>query len=191
MKGEIILPIDLTVGPNRVFCDDPTWDALARDEFDVLWVVTAGKPSGTAAYAEELHSEQQRTAMESRLCAGCKGEPSRNRDGMLWILPLLDYADDTRWAGVETVVPPMCHDCADDAKLRCPRLREGYAELRVQEAELIGVIGTLYPRPGEAGEPDPDKLVLFESSDLAYVVARQLVCRLDKVTVITVGGMAS
>ncbi|MFF2779491.1 hypothetical protein ACFVU3_31915 [Streptomyces sp. NPDC058052] len=192
MEGETILPVDLTVTPAGVAYADPTWEALARDLDDVLWVVCAETgPLGRPAYAEELHPERQQAVMEDRLCAGCMRPASRNELGMLWLLPLLDHADDTVWEGVQTVVPPSCERCAQAAKRRCPQLRGGYVELRVREAEKIGVLGTLHPRPGQGTEPVPDAVARFDSPDLAFIVARAVVCELREVTVIAFGGTES
>ncbi len=187
MEGESALPMDLTITQDGVSCTDPVWDALSRDLEGVLWETWAGLPTGKPAYAEELHPDRQRAAMESLSCAGCKCPASRSELGMLWVLPVLDHAKDTVWEGARTVTPPMCEDCADKAKLRCPRLRKGYVELRVREAELIGVRGTLHPRPGSGEEPDPAALVLYYSADLPFVVARGLVRELTNVTLVATG----
>ncbi|MFF5020246.1 hypothetical protein [Streptomyces sp. NPDC001165] len=78
----------------------------------------------------------------------------------------------------------MCEVRAERAPRLCPRLREGHVKLRVREAEPIGVRGTLYPRPGEHGEPDTDALVLYDSPDLPFVVAHQAVRELRRTTVV-------
>ncbi|MEU9480736.1 hypothetical protein [Streptomyces sp. NPDC048191] len=104
---------------------------------------------------------------------------------MLWLLPLPD--DDmpgNGWEGLRTAVPPVCTVDADRAPKLCPRLRDGHVLLRVKEAELIGVRGTLHPRPGEPGLPTEDALVLFDSPDLPFVVARQVVRELRRCTVV-------
>ncbi|MGP4089640.1 hypothetical protein [Streptomyces sp. KR55] len=56
--------------------------------------------------------------------------------------------------------------------------------LRVKEAEQIGVRGTLYPRPGDPGAPIDDALVLYDSPDLPFIVARQIVRELRRCTVV-------
>ncbi|MFE1270536.1 hypothetical protein [Streptomyces sp. NPDC058758] len=179
--------MDLTITRDGVSCTDPVWDALNRDPEGALWEAWTGLPSGKPVYAAELHPERQLIAMESLLCAGCKQDADRNELGMLWVLPVLDHAEDTVWEGVRTVTPPMCEACASEAKLRCPRLREGWVELRVREAELVGVRGTLHPRPGSNAEPDPDALVLYGSADLPFVVARGLVRELANVALVAAG----
>ncbi|MFC9588784.1 hypothetical protein ACFTUC_03070 [Streptomyces sp. NPDC056944] len=52
----------------------------------------------------------------------------------------------------------------------------------MQEAEKIGVRGTLF-RPGGAGEPDPDALVLYDTPNEALVIARNIVRELRQVAV--------
>ncbi|WP_328491288.1 hypothetical protein [Streptomyces zaomyceticus] len=163
---------------------DPEQDDRHRDIDGVLWVVCAGSATGGTEYAKELHPDRQCTAMDLLLCAGCKLPAARNKRGMTWILPLLDDATDTVWEGVQTAIPPVCEVCADLAPQACPVLRDGHVELRVREAEVIGVRGTLYPRPGQNHSPDPDALVLYDSPDLPFVVARQLIRELRDVTVV-------
>ncbi|GGZ82017.1 hypothetical protein GCM10010389_19890 [Streptomyces echinoruber] len=163
---------------------NPVADALHRDLDNVLWERCGGETTGGPAYAEKLHPQRQRTTMEQLLCAGCKAPAARDERGMAWVLPLLDNAPDTVWEGVRTAIPPLCGACADRVPRLCPRLREGHVELRVREAEQIGVRGTLHPSPGEQGPPDPDVLVMYDSPDLPFVVARQVVRELRLTTVV-------
>jgi hypothetical protein len=184
-KGETTPPADIVITSAGIAYADPVQDALQRDLDNVLWTLCGGTATGGPAYAAELHPERQRTAMEGLLCAGCAKPADRDQRGMLWILPLLDDATDTVWERVHTEIPPMCKDCGKKAPRLCPRLRDGHVELRVREAEQIGVRGTLHPRPGEHGVPDPDALVLYNSPDLPFVIARQVVRELRQVTVAT------
>ncbi|MCG8971768.1 hypothetical protein [Streptomyces sp. CL12-4] len=180
----------MTVTSAGVAYTDPVQDALARDLDGVLWALCAGTTTGRPEYTAELHPERQRTAMEGLLCAGCKKPAARDDRGMLWVLPLLDDATDGPWEGVRSAIPPMCEPCAETAPLLCPRLREGHVQLRVREAELIGVLGTLYPGPGNPGTPDPDALVLHGSPDMPFVVARQAVRELRRTTVVAFAAAA-
>ncbi|MER7952081.1 hypothetical protein ABTY59_32285 [Streptomyces sp. NPDC096079] len=175
---------ETVVSARGVAYADPTLDTLLRHPDGIPWAACGGTPTGSPAYAQELHPKRQRAAMEGPQCAGCGYEPARDERGTLWLLPLLDDAADTVWEGVHTVTPPMCEICKTKATRFCPRLREGHVELRVQEAEKVGVRGTLYPRPGMPGEPDPDALVLFDTPDEAFVIARGLVRELRGVTVV-------
>jgi hypothetical protein len=78
----------------------------------------------------------------------------------------------------------MCELRAETTPGLCPRLREGHVKLRVRVAEPIGVRGTLYPRLDEPGVPDADALVLYDSPDLPFAVARQAVPELSRLTVV-------
>ncbi|MGA5121328.1 hypothetical protein [Streptomyces pseudogriseolus] len=188
--GESTQPAPLTVTASGVAYSDPLKDALARDLDGVLWTLCSGAPRGRPEYAAELHPYRQRTAMEQLLCACCSRRGSRNQDGMLWVLPLLDETVQTRWEGVRTEIPPMCEPCSKWVPRLCQRLRDGHVLLRVREAELIGVRGTLYPRPGRPGPADDDALVLRHSPDERFVVARQAVRQLCDITVVAFAAAA-
>ncbi|MFD4953423.1 hypothetical protein [Streptomyces sp. NPDC058451] len=175
----------MTVTASGVAYADPVRDARARGLDGVLWTLCGGTATGRSEYVAELHSERQRTVMGNFLCACCEWLAARDERGMLWVLPLLDDSIDPRWEGVRSAIPPMCEACVEQAPRLCPRLREGHAKLRVREAEPIGVRGTLYRRPGGQSAPDPDALVLYDSPDLPFVVARQAVRELRRITVIT------
>ncbi|MFJ9434893.1 hypothetical protein ACIRQY_35370 [Streptomyces sp. NPDC101490] len=185
-KGETVLSPTVQISRFGVEYARPALDSACRDRDQILWAVCGGEPDGGPAYARELHPERQQEAMDGLLCAGCVGEPTRDSSGMLWVLPLLDFAGNTVWEGVRTVIPPLCQGCADHAKAFCPRLREGYVELRVGEAEPVGVMGTLHPRPGQQGRPDHDALVLYDSPDMPFTIARQSVRELRRTTVVAV-----
>ncbi|MGW4086950.1 hypothetical protein ACWEGS_28360 [Streptomyces sp. NPDC004822] len=175
----------MTVTTEGVAYADPVQDALARDLDGALWALCEGMADGKPQYAAELHPERQREAMDGLLCANCKRPAGRDERGMLWILPLLDRTAETRWEGLACAVPPMCEDCGETMPRYCPRLREGHVKLRVKEAEPIGVRGTLHPRPGTPGLPQPDTLVRYGSPDLPFVVAHQAVRELRRITVIS------
>ncbi|MFF0213084.1 hypothetical protein [Streptomyces althioticus] len=63
--------------------------------------------------------------------------------------------------------------------------------LRVGEAELIGVRGTLYPRPGSPSPADDDALVPRHSPDERFVVARQAVRELCDISGVAFAAAAS
>ncbi|MFD6024572.1 hypothetical protein [Streptomyces griseoluteus] len=181
--GELGPPVPVVVTPAGVRYADPAQDQNWRDIDGTLWEVREGTPTGPPAYTAELHPARQREAMEQLRCAGCYGPADRGPEGMLWLIPLLGAAPDSRWEGVRAAVPPMCAVCADLAPRVCPVLREGHVTLRVREAEPIGVLGTLHPRAGEPGPPDPDALIVYDSDALPFVVARHAVRELRRVTV--------
>ncbi|MGW1157762.1 hypothetical protein ACWD48_05950 [Streptomyces sp. NPDC002519] len=84
--------------------------------------------------------------------------------------------------GEQRIGAPSLAD--EQAPRLCPMLRQGHVKLRVQEAESIGLRGTLYPRPGEPDKPDEDALILYDSPHLPFVVARQAVRELRRITVV-------
>ncbi|MFJ4084899.1 hypothetical protein ACIP2Z_38900 [Streptomyces iakyrus] len=184
-ESTVIPPVTVTAA--GVAYVDPVQDALARDLDGALWALCEGTAAGKPEYANPLHPERQREAMDGFLCACCKKPAARNQDGMLWVLPLLNRAADTRWEGITCGIPPMCESCGESAPRYCPRLREGHVTLRVKEAELIGMRGTLYPRPGAPGIPQPDTLVRYGSPDLPFVVAHEAVRELCEITVVGFG----
>ncbi|MFE0654584.1 hypothetical protein ACFVZH_39340 [Streptomyces sp. NPDC059534] len=186
-KGESLAAASLVATAHGVAYADPAQDAAHRDIDGVLWAVCTGSATGGTDYASELHPERQRIAMERLLCAGCKKPAARDERGMAWGLPLLDDAADTVWDRVQTAIPPMCEVCAVLTPQVCPQLREGHVELRVREAELVGVRGTLYPRSSQGGTVDPDALLLYDDPDLPFVIARQSVRELRRITVVARG----
>ncbi|MEU2968927.1 hypothetical protein ABZ687_28620 [Streptomyces ardesiacus] len=188
--GESTTAAPVMVTSAGVAYTDPVQDALARDLDGTLWALCAGAPTGKPQYGAELHPERQRAAMEGLLCACCRRPAGRNEHGMLWVLPILDDSVGTRWEGVRSAIPPMCEPCSTSAPLLCPRLRDGHVQLRVREAELIGVLGTLYPRPGSQKAPDPDAIVLYDSPDMPFVIARQAVRELRRTTVVAFAAAA-
>ncbi|MFE0773358.1 hypothetical protein [Streptomyces sp. NPDC058861] len=184
--GETVPTFDTLVGSYGVAYTDPFKDTFHRDADGILRAICEGPRTGGPAHARELHPYRQREAMERLLCAGYSGPPSRDERGVLRVLPLLDDADDPTRGCVQTVIPPMCDPCKTKATQACPRLRDGHVELRVKEAEKIGVWGTLYPPAGVEGEPVPDALVLFNSPDEGRVIARRPVRELRDFTVVAV-----
>ncbi|MFF8991168.1 hypothetical protein ACF09H_14715 [Streptomyces sp. NPDC014983] len=180
--GEAKVPTSVVVNASGVAYTDPVHDALARDPDGTLWELRGGAAAGRPDYAD-FHPERQRSTMDRLLCAGCNGPAARDKRGMLWLLPLLDTVTSS-WEGVRTAIPPMCETCAEETPLLCPQMREGHVKLRVQEAELIGVRGTLHPRPGEMCVPDPDALILYDSPGMPFVVAREAVRELRRTALI-------
>lgn len=157
--GETRLPAQVVITASEVAYADPVHDALARDVDGVLWELCGGTATGRPDYAE-LHPGRQRETMENLRCAGCNEPAARDGGGMLWLLPLLD-AVTTSWEGVRTAIPPVCEACAEKSPRLCPELRGGHVQLRVREAELVGVRGTLHPRLCEPGVP---KLVQWSAT---------------------------
>lgn len=124
--------------------------------------------------------------MEALNCAVCVAPADRSALGMLWLLPLLDESVSGLWEGMLTSIPPICASHAEIAPEYCPVLREGHAVLRVRRAELVGVRGTVYPRPGTSQSLERDAVVLHDSPQARFVVAQEAVRRLSAVSVVRV-----
>ncbi|MEU3076040.1 hypothetical protein [Streptomyces laurentii] len=167
---------------------DPDPDPAAH-EYPVDAAEIVINPSGRASYPDErpedrtvegillrrsAHTHRQVAAMESLWCAGCGGRPDVDRRGMLWVLPAAGVRRAGFPAGPLLVdVPPLC--LADAARaLRASDDPPGdVLALRVTEAEVVGVRGTVYAPTGEAlGAPE---VVLFDDPRVHRVVADQLI----------------
>ncbi|MFE4592255.1 hypothetical protein [Streptomyces laurentii] len=139
----------------------------------------AGEPGGPRRWGEH-HTRRQVAAMEFRWCAGCGGRPDVDRRGMLWVLPAARVRPAGSPAGPLLVaMPPLCRADAARALRACEELRNGAVALRVTEAEVVGVRGTVYAGAGgtgraRGGQPC-DEVVLFGDPRVRRVVADQLI----------------
>ncbi|GLY85612.1 hypothetical protein [Actinoallomurus iriomotensis] len=130
-----------------------------RDERGVLWSRYVHAPGEGVPEFGGVHPYRQRHAMRHLLCQVC-GEPADRDDrGVLWLV-----GDAGRGWSDEDVTghPPVCLRCAGTARRACPYLRSrGALALRVRNAPLAGVSGTLY-------EPRGRSLVCLGPATLAY-----------------------
>ncbi|MFI9423314.1 hypothetical protein ACIG54_07085 [Streptomyces achromogenes] len=83
--------------------------------------------------------------------------------------------------GVVTTEPPVCLAHARVSVRKCPRLKEGYEALFVQEAELYAIKGTFYPPPPIGARPYRTSRRL-DAPDARLMVADLLARRLRKAT---------
>jgi hypothetical protein len=141
-----------------------------------LWQRWEGTQTGGQHWAEH-HPERQRHVMrQPPRCGGCAGEADVDSRGMLWLLNA--NASTERLAfprDIITATPPMCLPDTHRALRLCRALQEGAIAIRVREAELIGVRGTVY---SPSAPPQTDQLVLFGDSRMDRVVARQMILQL-------------
>ncbi|MFJ7209678.1 hypothetical protein ACIQWR_39870 [Streptomyces sp. NPDC098789] len=145
--------------------------------FGVLWELWSGPGAGLPQYGV-FDPAVQRRAADRLLCAHGLCKPKRSAGGMLWLL----HADreEHAWPADIRTTPPICRGHAELALARCATLRRRSLEVRVPEAEPVGVFGTLFA-PGTP--PRCDELVLFDQADrLRYVLARYLVLELRGAT---------
>ncbi|MFJ9343795.1 hypothetical protein ACIRP0_31615 [Streptomyces sp. NPDC101733] len=157
------------------YADGRRQDQLDSD-FGVLLERWGGTATGTPQYGV-LDPEVQRHAVDRLLCAHCLGQPDREPGtGALWLL----RADDFRhaWpADIRTTTPPICRVHAELALERCAVLRAGHLAVRAREAEVVGVVGTLFAEDGHVA--DTEALVLFtDPAALRFVLGRYLVLEL-------------
>ncbi|MER5549542.1 HAD-IA family hydrolase [Streptomyces sp. NPDC002589] len=144
-----------------------------RDIDGILWERWGGTPSGPKQWALH-HPARQREVMDQRpLCAVCSGEPDCNEHGVLWLLNAdaalqksLTFPGD-----IVTATPAVCLTDARRALRACHVLPLGFIALRVREAELVGVRGTVY---SPTDQPQVDQDVRFDDDAVHRVIARQL-----------------
>ncbi|WP_234318550.1 MULTISPECIES: hypothetical protein [Streptomyces] len=104
------------------------------------------------------------------LCGVCKGDPDRDERGTLWLL----HADENTQAlvsfpsSITTATPAVCIPCARRAY---QALQRGFIALRVREAPVIGVRGTLY---SPTDPPQTNQVVRLGDDALHRLVVRQL-----------------
>ncbi|MEU0213650.1 hypothetical protein ABZ281_00530 [Streptomyces sp. NPDC006265] len=144
-----------------------------RDVDGLLWERWAGTPTGALDWAAH-HPGRQCEVMDGRpLCGVCKGDPDRDERGTFWLL----HADEntqgllTFPSSITTATPAVCIPCAQHALQACQELQRGFIALRVREAPVIGVRGTLY---SPTDPPLPNQVVRFGDDALHRLVARQL-----------------
>jgi hypothetical protein len=171
-EGEFACDVTVLFDENGHVCfaDERPED---RDIDGLLWERWEGAPIGAPDWAAH-HPRRQFEVMDGRpLCGVCKGDPDRDERGTLWLL----HADENTQALVSfpstitTATPAVCIPCARRALRACHELQRGFIALRVREAPVIGVRGTLYS-PTEA--PLANQVVRFGDDALHRVVARQL-----------------
>ena len=143
-----------------------------RDVDNILWERWGGVASGPVAMAHH-HPVRQREVMDAALkCAVCKGEPDRDDRGVLWLL----HVDATTRAtltfptDITTATPAVCAKDAVRALKACQVLQRGFIAVRVRDAEIVGVRGTVY---SPTSSPLLDQDVRLDDDRIHRVVARQ------------------
>ncbi|MYR55391.1 hypothetical protein GTY54_03730 [Streptomyces sp. SID625] len=159
----------IDAGGRVVYADEEPGD---RDIDGILWERWGGTATGPSMWAEH-HPLRQRHVMDHRpRCAMCGGEPDRDEQGVLWLLEA-DAAQQplTFPLDIITTTPPVCREDGRRALRECPVLREEAIAVRVRDAELVGVRGTVYSR---TAPPQAGQTVLFTDDAIHRVVASQL-----------------
>ena len=153
-----------------------------RDARGVLWKRYVRAPGEGVPEFGGVHPYRQRRAMRRLLCQVCGGPADLNEQGVLWLV-----GDAGRgWSDEEvTGHPPVCLRCAGTARRACPYLRDrGVLALRVRDAPLVGVSGTLYePRRWGLACLGPATLA-YDDPQVRYLQAAQLMRGLRDRTVV-------
>lgn len=158
-----------------------------RDRDGALWARVGTDLSGAGTVENAIpHPYRQRALMEGLLCQVCTDGPERDeRECYLFVVPdgpLDRSAQPAGWAErALEATPPVCLTDAVESAAGCPRLGRATA-LWVRRPVLYGVAGFRY-RPLDGTLRRLKKPVSYENPALAWVVAHQMVRRLEEVTV--------
>ncbi|GGP58600.1 hypothetical protein [Saccharothrix coeruleofusca] len=154
---------------------------LDRDEHDILLTRTRNAPGQGRPRLGVVHAARQRHAMRHLLCQVCGHPADTTAEGTLWLLQ--DHRDDwPGWPlGMAVTEPPVCAPCATPAARSCPALRRGYVLLRVRNAPLVGVHGTLRRPFGTPIATNP-VIATFTDPLTPWVLASHLVREVRQAT---------
>lgn len=158
-----------------------------RDRDGALWARVSTDLSGAGTVENAIpHPYRQRALMERLLCQVCMGGPERDeRERYLFVVPDGPpdrFAQPADWAErAMEATPPVCLTDAVESAAGCPRLGRATA-LWVRRPVLYGVAGFGY-RLLDGTLRRLEKPVSYEDPALAWVVAHQMVRRLQDVTV--------
>ncbi|WP_406281450.1 hypothetical protein [Streptomyces sp. NBC_00209] len=152
-----------------------------RDVDGILIERWEGELTGSVRWGHHVPARQFMAMDNPVKCGGCGGQPDVDERGILWMLNVEPGLHDGRLAGsILTATPPFCRRDARRAIQGCDLLREGIIALRVTEADIVGIRGTVYSPNGET--PLRDQVVLFDEPTITRVVANQLLRRLSAYT---------
>lgn len=139
-----------------------------------LGTVPSGRPDGNT-----LSPFRQAHCMINLLCQGCGAPAAISPEGWrLWVLRATSRTGGPAATTGHTDMPPSCARCALHW---CPVLgKAGRKLLWVAEAELVGILGTLFPPV--TGQVMPEKLVLLDNElELSAAVTTRFVRNLQRV----------
>lgn len=185
---ELSLPAPLLVRPDPAegLGYEDEWEQ-DRDRDGALWARVGTDLSGAGTVENSIpHPYRQRTLMEQLLCQVCTGGPERDeRERYLFVVPdgpPARSAQPASWAErAREATPPVCLADAVESAAGCPRLGRATA-LWVRRPVLYGVAGFGYRRL-DGTLRRLKKPVSYEDPALAWVVAHQMVRRLEEVIV--------
>jgi hypothetical protein len=178
-QGEFLCDVDVLFDElGHIYYEDERPED--RDIDGILWERWGGAPCGPVAMAEH-HPARQREVMDAApKCGVCKGEPDRDERGVLWLLHVdPDTLTTLTFPGdITTATPAVCLTDAFRALEACQVLQRGFIAVRVKEAEIIGVRGTVY---SPTKPPLLEQVVRLDDDAIHRVVARQLMRELRDV----------
>ncbi|MDT3396997.1 hypothetical protein RKE29_10115 [Streptomyces sp. B1866] len=157
-----------------------------RDEHGVLWSRTVLSPGRGRPEFGRIHTLRQRRAMRRLLCQICAGPADRTEQGVLWLLGD-DREDWPNWPEMMAAThPPVCLPCARVAVRACPYLHGHAVAVRVREAPVEGVYGTLYAPGNPFPTPLRNETVTYDDPAIRWVCAGQLVRSLRGCTLVDI-----
>ncbi|MFF8957913.1 hypothetical protein [Streptomyces sp. NPDC014894] len=162
------------------YTDERSYD---RDARGVLWRRIPSTPGKGKPDFGAVHALRQRLAMANALCQVCGKPADRDERGVLWLLGEASDAPGSWPQGLETAHPPVCRPCASLAARSCPHLGRRHVALRVRSWTQVGVHGALY-RPGPRPVAVDAVGIPFDSLAVRWVIAGQLIVRLDRFTLV-------
>jgi hypothetical protein len=160
-----------------------------RDDKGVLWYRTPFRPGHGEPVFGKVHPFRQRRAMRRLLCQVCAGPADQTSEGILWLLK--DHRED--WPGwpenMAVTEPPVCLPCVRIASRLCPALRKGAVTIRVRQAPVSGVRGTLYRRGDLVPVAMDEATIPYDDPAIRWVRAASLVRELHDCTIVEVADL--
>lgn len=158
-----------------------------RDRNGVLWIRAMSRPHQGEPLFAKIHPLRQRRAMRRLLCNVCGSPADRSEDGVLWLLK--DHRGD--WPGwpaqMAVTEPPVCVPCVRRSVRMCPALRrEGAVAVRVRDAPISGVHGTLYRFDHGRPVALDDVAVAYQDRRVRWVLAAKLVRKIEDCTIVDI-----
>ncbi|MET8816116.1 hypothetical protein ABZW47_29445 [Streptomyces sp. NPDC004549] len=168
-EGEFACDVTVLFDENGHVCfaDERPED---RDVDGVLWERWEGTPTGEPDRTAHHPARQYKVMDGQPLCGVYKGAPDRDERGTLWLLHAGD-APRLRPLPSSIATATICIPCARRAVRACEELQRGSVALRVREAPVVGVRGTLY---SPDHPPLANQVVRFGDGALHRLVARHL-----------------
>jgi hypothetical protein len=157
-----------------------------RDRRGVLWTRVSMRQGQGVPQLGRVHPLRQRLVMRELRCQVCGGPADSNEQGTLWLLSDQQAGEWPNWPeDTGAAHPPVCVPCASWSVRACPHLRRGAVAVRVRDAPITGAYGALYnPGAGPGAAPVGDARLSYSDPQVQYLIASQLVRKLQGCTII-------